>query len=83
MALLFEIADYSLDQLISIPEEKACTSMDRRWAVPSANSSAKQPVMGAAVPKNLNSKKTLAVHCIIRKCQELILAIVSQIVWKF
>ena len=59
MALLFEMADYSLDQLISIPEEKACTSMDRRWAVPSGNSSAKQPVMGAAVPKNLNSKKDI------------------------
>ena len=27
MALLFEIADYSLHQLISIPEEKACTGM--------------------------------------------------------
>ena len=26
-ALLFEIADYSLHQLFSVPEEKACTSM--------------------------------------------------------
>ena len=30
MALLFEIADYSLHQLISVPEEKACTSMAQR-----------------------------------------------------
>ena len=30
MALLFEIADYSLHQLTSVPEEKACTSMARR-----------------------------------------------------
>ena len=41
MALLFEIADYSLHQLTSISEEKACTSMARRWGAPSENSSAK------------------------------------------
>ena len=35
MALFFEIADYSWHQLISIPEEKACTSMARKWGVPS------------------------------------------------
>ena len=57
MALLFEIADYSLYQLISTPEEKACTSMTRRWGVPSANSSAKQPIMDIAIRKNPNSKK--------------------------
>ena len=57
MALLFEIADYSLHQLISIPEEKACTSMAQRWRLPSANSPAKQPVMDTAIRKNPNSKK--------------------------
>ena len=41
IASLFEIGYYSLYQLISIPEENACTSMARRWNVPSANSSAK------------------------------------------
>ena len=30
VALLFEITDYNLYQLIFIPEEKACTSMPRR-----------------------------------------------------
>ena len=34
MALLFEITDYSLHQLISVPEEKGCTSMARSWGVP-------------------------------------------------
>ena len=57
LTLLFEIADYSLHQLISIPEEKACTSMARRWCVPSENSSAKQPIMDTAIRKNPNSKK--------------------------
>ena len=57
MALLFETADYSLHQLILIPEENACTSMARRWGLLSANSSAKQPVMDIAIRKNPNSKK--------------------------
>ena len=57
MALLFEIADYSLHQFISIPDENACTSMARRWGVPSANSSAKQPIMDTAIRKNPNSNK--------------------------
>ena len=57
MALLFEIADYSLHQLISTPEKKTCTCMVRGWGVPSGNSSAKQPIMDTAIRKNPNSKK--------------------------
>ena len=57
VALLFEIADYNLHQVISIPEKKACTSMARRWSIPSANSSAKQPIMETTIRKNPNSKK--------------------------
>ena len=56
-ALLFEIADYSLYQLISITEEKACTSMARKWGVPSATSSAKQPIKDTTILKYRNSKK--------------------------
>ena len=41
MALFQEIADYSLHQLISVPEEIACTSRARRWDVLSANSTSK------------------------------------------
>ena len=57
MALLFEIADYSLHQLISIPEENLCTSIARRWGLLSANPFAKQPIMDTAIRKNSNSKK--------------------------
>ena len=49
MPLLFETANYSLHQLISVPEEKACTSMAPRWDVPSAILSAKQPIMDTTV----------------------------------
>ena len=34
MALLFEIADYSLHQLKTVPDEVACTSKKRQWGVP-------------------------------------------------
>ena len=57
MTLLFEIADYSFHQLISIPEGKTCTSMAQRWGVPAANSSAKKPIMDTVIRKNPNSKK--------------------------
>ena len=56
MALLFEIADDSLHQLIPIPEEKACTSMARRWGTPSANSSTKQPIMDTTIRKSTSAR---------------------------
>ena len=37
MALLFQIAGYSLHQLISLSEEKECTSLTPRLGVPSSN----------------------------------------------
>ena len=37
MALLFQIAGYSLHQLISLSEEKECTSLTSRLGVPSSN----------------------------------------------
>ena len=35
MALLFELADYSLSELKTVPVEIACTSKSRQWDVPS------------------------------------------------
>ena len=35
MAILFQVADFSLHQVKDIPEEKACTSTSRQWGVPS------------------------------------------------
>ena len=75
IALLFETADYNLHQLVSTPEEKACTSMARRWGLPSANSTVNEPVMDTTKRKNPNSK-VLHVHCTIHECQELILTAV-------
>ena len=44
MALLFKIADYSLNQLECVPEDISCTSRLRQWGV-SGESSNKAPVM--------------------------------------
>ena len=34
MALLLELADYSLGGLKKVPEEKTCTSVTRQWGIP-------------------------------------------------
>ena len=45
MALLYEIAEYSLNQLTEVPQEKACTSVLRKWGVPGNKEVIKEPVM--------------------------------------
>ena len=56
MALLFELAEYSLKQLESIPDEPACTSQLRKWGVPGELQSHKEPVMSTSIQKNVNKK---------------------------
>ena len=51
MALLFELAEYSLKQLESILDEPACTSQLRKWGVPGELQSHKEPVMSASIQK--------------------------------
>ena len=43
MALLFELADYSLHELDEVPEEAACTSRARAWGIPGERTSLKNP----------------------------------------
>ena len=57
MAILFELADYSLRGLRTVPKEKACTSTLRKWGVPGENSShLKEPVMKTTVQKSVSKK---------------------------
>ena len=57
MALLLEVADYSLNQLKSVPEEIACTSRLRQWGIPGVSSSIpKAPVIKTVVQKNISKK---------------------------
>ena len=55
MALLLELADYSLSQLKTVPEEIACTSRLRQWGVP-GETMQKAPVIETAVQKQPSSK---------------------------
>ena len=55
MALLLELADYSLSQFKSVPEEIACTSRLRQWGVP-GETMQKAPVMETTVQKQPSSK---------------------------
>ena len=56
MALLFELADYSLHQVKTVPEEVACTSKLRQWGVPPEITKKPQPVMNISVKKQGKSK---------------------------
>ena len=55
MALLLELADYSLSQFKFVPEEIACTSRLRQWGVP-GETMQKAPVMETTVQKQPSSK---------------------------
>ena len=54
MALLFELADYSLNQLCEVPEQIACTSKLRQWGIPGKSSNAKEPVMNLTIHLYIN-----------------------------
>ena len=56
MALLFEIADYSLKGLTEVPQEVSCTSQARKWGISGELDSFKEPVISKFVCKDINKK---------------------------
>ena len=56
MALLFEIADYSLKGLTEVPQEVPCTSQARKWGIPGKSDSFKEPIMSKVVCKDIHKK---------------------------
>lgn len=56
MAFLLEIASYSLKQLLTVPDEAACTSIGRQWGIPSEKKKHREPVMQTSVLKKVGSK---------------------------
>ena len=56
MVMLYEIADYSLHSLKSVPLELACTSKIRQWGVPSEKYYRKAPVMETIIQKREKSR---------------------------
>ena len=57
MALLLELAVYSLNQLQNVPEELACTSKLRQWGVPGQSSNTKDPTMSCIIQKKYDKKE--------------------------
>ena len=58
MALLFELADYSLSELKSVPEEVACTSKNRQWGVPSDKFKYPKAVMSTSISRTNREGKS-------------------------
>ena len=56
MALLFELADYSLNQLDCVPEEISCKSKNRQWGIPSEAQTFKDPLIKSSIRSD-NDKK--------------------------
>ena len=55
MALLFEMADYSLKDLTEV-QEVSCTSQARKWGISGESDSFKEPIMSKVVCKDVNKK---------------------------
>ena len=56
MALLFEIANYSLNGLLVVPQEVSCTSKSRQWEIPSANQKQQDPIMTSSIRSACDKK---------------------------
>ena len=58
MALLHEVAEYSLNSLEKVPPEKACTSQLRKWGVPGDKETVKEPIMRTTIISQTSKKGT-------------------------
>ena len=56
MALLIELAEYSLNSLEKMLPEKACTSHLRKWCVPGNKETIKEPIMRTAIISQTSKK---------------------------
>ena len=56
MALLIEVAEYSLHQFKEIPEERACTEKARRWGIPGEKDFPKEATLSTSIQKHLSSR---------------------------
>ena len=57
MALLLEIADYSLRGLKKVSEEKVCISVAKQWRIPGSKDLPKAPVMSTTVKEQADKQR--------------------------
>ena len=62
MALLLELADYSMKFLKKVPTEISCTSKQRQWGIPGEKNISKAPIMSSTI-KRENNKRGIYLHC--------------------
>ena len=67
MALLLELADYSLRGLKKVPEEKACTSVARQWGIPGNKDLLKAPVMSTTIKKQAEKQGISSIPFMIQE----------------
>ena len=56
MVLLFELANYSLNQVDCVPEEILCTSKNRQWGIPSEAQTFKDPIIKSPIISDSDKK---------------------------
>ena len=56
MALLHELAEYSLNSFEKVPPEKACTSQLRKQGVPGDKETVKEPIMRTTIISKTSKK---------------------------
>ena len=63
MALVFELADYSLNELKLVSEEVACTSKNRQWGVPSDKFKYPKAVMSTSLSRTGEDPDLKGITC--------------------
>ena len=56
MTLLFELADYTLNQLNCVPEQISSTSKNSQWGIPSEAQTFKDPIMKSPIRSDSDKK---------------------------
>ena len=56
MALLLELADYSMKFLKKVPTEISCTSKQRQWGIPGEKNISKAPIMSSTIKRENNKR---------------------------
>ena len=69
MALLFALADYSLNQLDCAPEKISCTSKNRQWGSPSEAQTFKDPIIKSPIRNDSDKKGVSPTLYNLRRCE--------------
>ena len=69
MALLFELADYSLNQFNCVPEKISCTSKNRQWQIPKEAQMFKDPIIKSPIRSDSDRKGVSSILYNPKRCE--------------